>query len=166
MHRYTDPQVFLYISGPGATGKSVLTHTLSGLLPPEAVVTTRLKDLNQDKFEIINLNWKDLVIMSDVEDYTGEMSVLKAFVGQDILKGTKKYVQGTFEVVPTGLVMVLANHPFTSNRDSGGALARRLLPFKADNVSRLRQALITRVSGGYKGVLAEERPGILNWVMS
>lgn len=167
LNNYTDPQIFLYISGPAATGKSVFTHTLTALLPPEAVVTTRLKDLNQDKFEVVNLSWKELVIMSDVEEYTGDMSVLKAFVGQDILKGSRKYVQGTFSVEPTGLLMVLANHPFSSHRDAGGALARRLLPFSADKVSVKRVPLITRrLRKGYQGVLADELPGILNWVMA
>ncbi len=155
----------MYISGPGATGKSVFAHVLSALLSPEAVVATRLKDLNQDKFEVINLAKRDFVIINDVEDYTGDMSVLKAFVGQDILKGSRKYVQGTFKVQAEGIIIALANHPFSSSKDSGAALSRRLLPFQTTIVSKSRVPLITPAFSGYTGALVAELPGILNWVL-
>jgi putative DNA primase/helicase len=150
----TSPQIFLHISGAAATGKSIYAHVLSSLLPSEAVVSTRIRDLNLDKFEVINLSLKSLIVISDVEDYTGDMSIIKAFVGQDVLKGSVKYVQGNFDVIPTGIILVIGNQPFTSDKDSGGALARRALCFTAGKPTDSRVPLIYRQSvGGYQGPL-------------
>ncbi len=158
--------MFLYIVGPGSSGKSVFAHIISSLLPLEDVIATRLKDLNQDKFEVLNLANKLLVIINDLEEYVGDLSVLKAFVGQDVLKGSAKYVQGTFKVYPSGLLVVLANQGLSSHKDSGGALSRRTCYFIADTVSTSRNALIIPNPNGYTGILADERAGILNWVMA
>ena len=166
LHNYTDPQIFLYISGPGSTGKSIFAHVLSSLLPPESVTSTSLKNLNTDRYEVLNISCKSLVVLNDAEDYSGDMSILKAFVGQDKLDGNRKFVQGNFPVIPSGIVLILANHPFSSSRDSGGALSRRVIPFDASRISKSRVPLIhPKFPEGYSGPLWSEVSGILNWVL-
>jgi phage/plasmid-associated DNA primase len=143
----TRAQVFFYIFGPAASGKSVFSQTVAALLPEQVVVTTTLRDLAKDKFEVVNLGNKMLVTLADAEDFTGELSVLKAFVGQDTLKGSRKHVQGTVQITPVGLMMIVANHPFSATRDSG-ALGRRLWCFMTGATSKNRDPMIVRHADG------------------
>jgi len=153
----------MYVFGPGATGKSMFGITLSAILPSDQVTISSMRSLNRNEFEVINLSNKALVIMNDIDDYSGDLNILKAFVGGDMLQGSIKYVQGSFKVRPAGLLLVLANHAFASRRDAGGALARRILPIPARNISKERTPLLAATSDGtFTGILAPELPGILN----
>jgi phage/plasmid-associated DNA primase len=83
-----------------------------------------------------------------MEEYNGPLDVFKAYTGGDTLKGSLKYVQGTFEIRPMGLVLALANQAFSAKRDSGGALARRLIAFPTRGTTRKREVLIRSVPDG------------------
>lgn len=159
-------QVFLYILGPGSTGKSVFANTLVALVGKDRVIQTTLKNLNTDVFELYNLIGKPLIMISDSELYTGDLSLLKQIVGNDKIQGRAKYVQGTFDIKKTGNVMIVANVLF-SNKDQSTAVTRRLLPFIADNITNKRELLIEPDSSeiGFNGVLSQELSGILNWVL-
>lgn len=156
-------QVFLYIFGPGSTGKSVFANTLNALLGSKRVVHTSLKALNTDQFETYNLVGKPLIVIADSELYEGDLNILKQITGNDVISGRAKYVQGAFEIHKTGNVMIIANVPFFS-RESGNAIQRRLLLFVADKIVTNRKLLIEPQSGGFFGPLADELPQILKWV--
>lgn len=160
-------QVFLYVFGPGSTGKSVFANVLIALIGKERVIQTTLKNLNTDVFELYNLIGKPLIMISDSELYTGDLSVLKQIVGNDSIQGRAKYIQGAFDIAQTGNVMVVANVLFTS-KDQSTAVSRRLLVFPADAISHSRKVLIEPDDSarGFFGPLASELPGILNWVLT
>ena len=53
-------QVFFYVFGPGASGKSMFLETISLLIGEKSVHTTTLKALQNDPFDILNLAGKKL----------------------------------------------------------------------------------------------------------
>lgn len=139
----------------------MLAHLISALIGPKRVIHTTLKSLNSDNFETFNLAGKPLIMISDSEDYEGDLSVLKQIVGGDIIKGRAKYVQGSFDIANTGNVMVVANIPFTS-KETSNAINRRLLIFPALHKSSSRVPLLLRIGNLYEGPLVKELGGILN----
>jgi len=153
-------QVFLYIYGPGSTGKSVFANTLIALLGTKRVVHTSLKALNTDQFETYNLIGKPLIMIADSELYEGDLTILKQITGGDVIAGRAKYVQEAFEIRETGNVMIIANAPFFS-KESGNAVIRRLLLFVANNVVQRKKVLIESRGGDYVGPLVDELPQIL-----
>lgn len=153
-------QVFLYVVGAGATGKSIFGHILAALIGFDRVVHTTLKSLNSDNFETYNLAGKPLIMISDSEEYVGDLAILKQIVGNDAIKGRAKYVQGAFNITNTGNIMIIANIPFTA-RETSNAISRRLLVFPANNISKERKPLIEHWSGAFRGPLANELSGIL-----
>nr|YP_009710004.1 putative phage/plasmid DNA primase [Coleochaete scutata]QFU80109.1 putative phage/plasmid DNA primase [Coleochaete scutata] len=165
IHQRTDLQVFLHLRGPGGTGKSTLALIATALVGKEATVTTTLKSLHSDNFEITNLEGKKLILISDTEDYVGDLSVLKSATGGDSLRGRIKYVQGAIDVQIVGMVVIVSNHPLRA-RDTSNALIRRMRDFLAESVAESRESLISYVNGRWQGPLAEELPAIMNWSLS
>lgn len=162
---YTEGQVLLYILGPGGTGKSQLANIITALVGKPFVITTTLRDLHNDRFEASNLKGKKLCIINDTEHYKGDMSVIKQIVGGDSLRGRRKNIQGSFEIEPRCLVMIIGNYPLGS-RDTSGALGRRCRIFPAETISEKRVALLSPKSEGqWDGLLKNELSGIMNWAL-
>lgn len=159
-----DLQVFLYLYGVGSTGKSTLGLIASALMGLEGVYTTTLKALNSDPFEVFNLIGRKLVLINDTEKYEADLSVLKAYVGGDSLRGRVMYTQGTTPVRGEGLIWAIGNQPLAT-RDNTNSVWRRLRAFKTARISRSRVPLLSFVEGKAVGHLAQELPGILNWVL-
>lgn len=156
-------QIFLVIIGPAATGKSTFALIATALIGKQGTITTSLKSLHKDNFENMNIVGKKLILISDSEQYSGDLQVLKQLVGGDALQGRIKYIQGAFDIVPEGNVLIVTNHPITS-RDTSQALIRRMRTFKADKVTLERISLLYYENGLWKGPLSEELPGIFNYV--
>jgi phage/plasmid-associated DNA primase len=156
----------LHIYGPGGTGKTVLALVATALVGKEKTVTTSLRALNSEPFEVINLQSKRLILLSDSEDYRGDLSILKQLVGADALRGRRKYHQGAVEVVPEALVLMVSNPPIRA-RDTSNALARRIRAMYANNPvpKAKRETLLAHDGNQWKGVLAPELPGIYQWAV-
>lgn len=163
----TEWQFFLYFSGPGSTGKSSIVNVMKYLVGIDSVHTTTLKAMNQDQFEIVNLIGKKLVVINDTEDYIQNMDVVKAYTGNDSLRGRKMYVQDTIEVEAEGIIVATGNSPLNV-RDKHSSIHRRVRYFKTSNVYKgVGNTLISRVSGTiFKGKIVPEFPAIFNWVMT
>ena len=71
IHRKTEFQIFVFVYGPGGTGKSTLANILTAMVGKAATVTTSLKRLQSDTFEVSNLVGKSLILLSDTEEYKG-----------------------------------------------------------------------------------------------
>lgn len=73
-----------------------------------ATLTTKLNTLNTDP--PANLIGKKLVVLiSDSERFSGDMSVVKQAVGGYFIIGRSKFHQGSFEAHIQGLFMIVAN---------------------------------------------------------
>nr|YP_006234285.1 hypothetical protein HusqMp43 [Phlegmariurus squarrosus]AEV55751.1 hypothetical protein HusqMp43 [Phlegmariurus squarrosus] len=144
---WLEGQVFLYVQGPGGTGKSQLALILTALIGRENVVTTTLKDLNNNTFECSNLRGKKLILISDTERYGGDISILNQIVGRYSVRGMVKFIQGAYEVRIQGTVMIVGNAPLEVS-DTSNALAIRMRLFHAENISNKREDLISYFPGG------------------
>jgi P4 family phage/plasmid primase-like protien len=165
IHQDTHLQYFLQIVGPGSTGKSTFGSLLTCLVGKEATITTSLKSLNSDPFEVQNLLGKKLILLSDAERYFGDLSILKQIVGGDALRGRAKFIQGNFEVNIQGTVVLISNFPLMS-KDTSNAIHRRLRTFPANFVVNSTETLLTYYIDRWEGLLVKELPGILNWVLN
>lgn len=126
-----------------------------------------MKGLNNDKFEIQNLVSKKLILLNDVEDYTGSFSVLKAIVGEDSLSGRIRFVQGAFEVNIEGMVLIIENHPIQFE-DETDAIARRIRILKTKNKTLSRIPLIQydKIKRKWLGVIGSELGSIFHWAIT
>lgn len=158
----TRSQVFVYFQGPGGTGKSTIVNVISVLVGEESTVTTTLRDLNTDKFEGSNLIGKRLIVINDTEGFKGDLQILKAVTGGDSIQGRTKFEGGSFEVRTKGTVVISGNQPLFT-KDSSGALGRRLRMITMNNIPGEKKPLLYKENRTWKGPLAEEASGIINW---
>lgn len=61
----SDLQFFPFMFKPGASGKSVLINLASALVKHSSTITTTLKNLNQDQFQVLNFLRKKLVVITN-----------------------------------------------------------------------------------------------------
>lgn len=161
--RCQSTQTFLYIKGKARTGKSVFGHLASALIGDKGTVVTSLRALNHDSFEVYNLKDKQLIIVSDTEFYSGDLSILKQAVGGDPLKARIKFVQGGFDIYVNGAILIIGNYGLGSS-DTSGAIERRMRLFVADNTVNGNTPLLFKSKKGWEGPLAKELPGIFKWI--
>jgi putative DNA primase/helicase len=119
-----DLQKFLHLIGPGGTGKSTYTRLLEELIGPGNCWAGNFRDL-EDKHEVARLIGKRLVILSDQDKVTGQMSNFKKLTGQDTLSGRRLY-KDSFSLRFPGLAVVTSNGPLFHG-DGGSWLTRRVL---------------------------------------
>lgn len=156
-------QVFFVLVGPAASGKSTLATVATALAGKEGTITTSLRSLHKDPFELSNLCGKKLILLSDSEKYQGDFQVIKQIVGCDSLQGRTKFVQGSHEVTPEGIITIVTNSPLSS-RDQSGALTRRMRTFKTEKVFSERIPYLYYNDISWEGVLSKELPGIFNLI--
>ena len=121
----TDLQVFFYFYDFGGSAKSTIGMVLEYIIGEEATCSTTLKALNTDQFEIANLIGKKLIIISDTEKYSKDLSILKAYVGGDSLRARTMFTQGSQSISCEGMIIIIGNDPLNS-RDSCNAIYRRV----------------------------------------
>lgn len=157
----TNYQVFIMLVGPGASGKSQMAKIAEAFAGHGKVVSTSLKGLNSDRFEIANVREKNLILISDSELYTGKLEILKQITGGDLLNARLKGIQGSFDFYANGIVLIVSNHNLGSY-DASNAISRRMRSFKAEHISNKREDLIHFKDDIYQGAIGAELPGILN----
>jgi putative DNA primase/helicase len=168
VHEYTGAQIFLYVCGPGGTGKTTFALLASALVGRERTITTSLERLNKDNFEALNLLFKKLFLINDSEFYRKDFTTLKNLTGCDSVPGREKHVQGSTEVTPRGLLLITSNYPLGLT-DSSGAIERRYRPFPAENqipISSSQDDLISVVGSKFEGQFVPELPHFFNCVMA
>ena len=158
----TRAQVFLYLYGPGGTGKSTLVNLLSMLVGAEATLTTTLRDLQNDKFEGANLTGKRLICINDTDTFRGDLSVLKAITGGDSIIGRTKHESGSFEIYPRALLIVTGN-VMLQTRDASGAIDRRMRVMPMEGRPKEIKSLIHKIGNKWVGPLVQESPAIIKW---
>lgn len=154
-------QVFFVLVGPGASGKSTLATLATALVGREGTITTSLRSLHKDPFELTNLSGKKLILLSDSERYQGDLQIIKQIVGCDSLQGRTKFIQGSQEVIPEGIVTIVTNTPLTS-KDNSNALTRRMRIFRTDKIFTERISYLYYNEFSWEGPLSVELPGIFN----
>ena len=105
-------------------------------------------------------------MVADTENYTKDLSQLKALTGGDPIRGRLMYSNATEDVYLQGAVLMSGNS-LLNIRDSSGAILRRIRPYHMRKVPLVREYLLSKdAQGGWTGKLAAELPGILPYVLS
>ncbi|MEB3276947.1 MAG: DUF3854 domain-containing protein [Cyanobacteriota bacterium] len=160
---------FIEITGPSNTGKSVLASLLVALVGSSntaAGTLQRIEDRTQ-RFETLKLRGKRLAVFSECQDFAGQLQVLKALTGGDPI-GAEIKGGRHLDFVFTGGVVLVGNGPIRATDPTGAVInRRRSLPVqKVVSASAERQLLDPDGHGGWRGELACELPGLVNWCLA
>lgn len=153
-----DIQRYLELIGPGGSGKSTFLGLLEALIGAANVQATELKHL-EGRFETAGLLGKRLLLVTDQQQYQGEVSTLKSIVGQDPVRIEHKYKGEITSQRIGALVTLAANQAIRASDYSSGMERRRIfIPFDqlVDPIDR--RALRSE----FEPYLA----GVLNWALA
>lgn len=154
----SDLQRYMELIGYGGSGKGTILRLVMQLVGKNNVAVTNLKQLENNRFETANFYGKKMIVITDSEQYTGDVSVLKKITGQDELRYEKKGVQQTSGFRFPGIVWLAANEAMQSKDYTSGLRRRRLsMPFNRVIPPHLRRDLEQE----FKPFL----PGLLAWVL-
>ena len=162
--RRADLQRYLETIGPGGTGKGTYTRLLQALVGSENTFATELKYLEANRFELSNLRGKVLLMITDAERYIGPVNALKAITGQDFVRMEEKFKAQRTEIAPV-MVVVAANEPIQSADYTSGLERRRLSMYFRYRLATPRD-LLSWKDGAWRGELAPEIAGVLNWLLA
>ena len=154
----TDVQRYLELIGPGGSGKSTFLGLLEAIIGADNLQVTELKHL-EGRFETAGLLGKRLLVVTDQQQYQGEVSVLKSIVGQDRVRIEHKYKAGISSERIGALVVLAANHAIRASDYSSGMERRRIfMPFDHFVAPDTRRDLHQE--------FAPYLSGVLNWALA
>lgn len=159
----SDLQRFLFLKGPGGTGKSTFIRLLEQIMGRDNSETTDLRNLEQNRFETAKLYGKRLVVITDTDKYGGSVNVLKALTGQDPLRNERKNVQQSVSFIFGGMVLMAGNETLHATDYTSG-LFRRMLVLNLDRVIPADERSGFVAAGGEIRLHAEI-PAIINWAL-
>lgn len=167
---YIDNPEHLYITdGYTVTHNTSFSNLCVALVGTQNTFSTRLNLLETNRFEVSGAYNKKLVVISDSERYGGSVDMLKTLTGGDQIRMEFKYQKHNASgFVYKGLVMATANESIQSTDPTAGLFRRRLtVPFSRPRWDQKDIELIAfDHEGNPYGYLAEELPGVVNWVLS
>jgi phage/plasmid-associated DNA primase len=103
LNSHVECQIFVYLLGPGGTGKSTLANIIKCLVGNERSYYYFKRSTHRQIWSLKH-DRKKLILISDTEHYQGDLS-LKAFLGGDSLQGVKHKVE-VMRFYPSGLVLI------------------------------------------------------------
>lgn len=122
----SDLQRFLELVGYGGTGKSTFIRLCTDLVGKQAIHSTMLGQLEENRFETSKVFGKKLVVITDAEKWHKDVSVLKSITGQDPVRFEEKNRQSGDSFIYDGMVLIAANQHTTSTDYSSGIQRRRI----------------------------------------
>ena len=123
-NRY-DWQLFLEVTGPGGSGKSVLAE-IATLLAGEDNATSADIDTLEDPRKRASLIGFSLIRLPDQEKWSGDGAGLKAITGGDAVSVDPKY-QTPYSTHIPAVILAVNNNPMRFTDRSGGVSRRRVI---------------------------------------
>lgn len=126
-NRY-DWQMFLEVTGPGGSGKSVMASIASLLAGKDNTTSASIDTLesSRDRASVVGFS---LIILPDQEKWSGDGAGIKAITGGDAVAIDPKYRDGYSTHIPA-VILAVNNNPMQFSDRSGGVSRRRvILPF-------------------------------------
>jgi phage/plasmid-associated DNA primase len=154
----SDLHRFMELIGPGGTGKSTFLKLAMSLVGEKNTATSELKHLENNRFEMANVFDKRLILITDAERYTGDVSMLKAITGGDPVRLERKYVQSNGHVVCNAMVLIASNESITSSEYTSGLYRRRMTIHFEHPVQLNKQRNLESEFAPYLS-------GLINWVL-
>ncbi|MGE4681520.1 primase-helicase zinc-binding domain-containing protein [Yersinia enterocolitica] len=126
-NRY-DWQLFLEVTGPGGSGKSVMA-SIASLLAGKDNTTSATIDTLESSRERASVVGFSLIILPDQERWSGDGAGIKAITGGDAVAIDPKYRDAYSTHIPA-VILAVNNNPMQFSDRSGGVSRRRvILPF-------------------------------------
>lgn len=123
-NRY-DWQLFLEVTGPGGSGKSILAE-IATLLAGEDNATSADIDTLEDPRKRASLIGFSLIRLPDQEKWSGDGAGLKAITGGDAVSVDPKY-QNPYSTHIPAVILDVNNNPMRFTDRSGGVSRRRVI---------------------------------------
>jgi putative DNA primase/helicase len=123
-NRY-DWQLFLEITGPGGSGKSVMAEVCSMLAGRANTVSASMVALENPRERALIVGFS-LIIMPDMARYAGDGAGIKAITGGDKVAVDPKHKQPYSIRIPA-VVLAVNNNAMTFSDRSGGISRRRVI---------------------------------------
>lgn len=161
-------QVGLYIHGPGGTGKTTFTNLLQFILGPGATVSSSLSSLNS-RFGAAKLKDKLLLLINELPLITsGESSILKAIIGEELIGIEEKYLAPT-QIIPKVFIVISSNSVWDIKNTSSGFTRRWIyLPFNFKPFDGSKKMDLLNFNSNYEasGIIVPELSQFIAWVIS
>ena len=154
----SDLQKFLMVTGHAGTGKGVFFRLVTALVGKENIWPTTFKRLEENRFESSNLKDKRLLIISDSENYRGELSAFKQITGGDDIPYERKGKDPELPFSFNGLAMVSANQPLHTSDQTSGIPRRQISAHFNQIISEHEK----QDDVYFEADLAAELPGLFN----
>ncbi|KFK95221.1 MULTISPECIES: DUF5906 domain-containing protein [unclassified Serratia (in: enterobacteria)] len=130
-NRY-DWQLFLEVTGPGGSGKSVFAEVCTMLAGKGNTVAASMSSLENPKERELIVG-ASLIVLSDMARYAGDGSGIKAITGGDKVAVDPKY-KAPYSMRIPAVVLAVNNNSMTFSDRSGGISRRRVIFNFADVV--------------------------------
>lgn len=123
-NRY-DWQLFLEVTGPGGSGKSVMAEICTMLAGKANTVSASMKALEDTRDRALVVGYS-LIIMPDMTRYAGDGAGIKAITGGDKVSIDPKHKAPYSTRIPA-VVLAVNNNAMTFSDRSGGISRRRVI---------------------------------------
>ncbi|ECI8069357.1 DNA primase [Salmonella enterica subsp. enterica] len=123
-NRY-DWQLFLEVTGPGGSGKSVMAEICTMLAGKANTVSASMKALEDARDRALVVGYS-LIIMPDMTRYAGDGAGIKAITGGDKVSIDPKH-KAPYSTRIQAVVLAVNNNAMTFSDRSGGILRRRVI---------------------------------------
>ncbi|HED2480940.1 primase-like DNA-binding domain-containing protein [Citrobacter sp. FDAARGOS_156] len=123
-NRY-DWQLFLEVTGPGGSGKSVMAEVCTMLAGKANTVSASMKALEDARDRALVVGYS-LIIMPDMTRYAGDGAGIKAITGGDKVSIDPKHKAPYSTRIPA-VVLAVNNNAMTFSDRSGGISRRRVI---------------------------------------
>jgi len=165
----SDLHGFIEIQGPGGSGKGTFLQLAKALVGARNTHTTRLKTLENGRFEPAAMFDKKLILIDDSDKYQGSVEILKSLTGGGAIPYEEKNIQqgDREDVVCNAKVLIACNEAIQSADYTSGLQRRRInVPFLNQIQKKDQRTLLGEKNHELTGEFVEFLPGLLNWVLA
>ena len=123
-NRY-DWQLFLEVTGPGGSGKSIMAEIATMLAGTDNATSATIETLESSR-ERASVIGYSLIILPDQEKWSGDGAGIKAITGGDAVSVDPKYKDAYSTHIPA-VILAVNNNPMRFTDRSGGVSRRRVI---------------------------------------
>ncbi|PYG47218.1 plasmid and phage DNA primase [Pantoea sp. AG1095] len=123
-NRY-DWQLFLEVTGPGGSGKSIMAEIATMLAGTDNTTSATIETLESSRERAAVIGFS-LIILPDQEKWSGDGAGIKAITGGDAVSVDPKYRDAYSTHIPA-VILAVNNNPMRFTDRSGGVSRRRVI---------------------------------------